>query len=82
MSSDKSDVDKKVDKLSRKTNLAIMRKEISFDNQIKQLESKIDEISKNNIKDFDDERSQYYKYMTANLKDSSIDTYRKKLNEI
>lgn len=82
MSSDKNDIEKKVDRLSRKTNLDIMRKEISFDNQLKELDSKIKEISKNNLKDFEKKRKEHFKVLSADFKDPSIERYRQKLNDI
>lgn len=82
MSLDKENMEKKVKKLSRKTNLAIMRREISYDNKIKDLDSKIQEFSKDNIDGFDDQIKSHYKILSANFKDPSIDLYRNKLNDI
>ncbi len=82
MRSEENEIDKKVNKLSRKTNLAIMRKEISFDNQIKKLDAEIQDVSRKQLKDFDNQKELYYDYITMNTKDPSIERFRKKLNEM
>lgn len=76
------EIDEKINKLSRKTDLAIIRKEISFENQIKKLDMSIQEIPKQKINDFNKQQDLYYDYLATNKKDPSIKRYMKRLNKI
>ena len=48
------DVDKELEKISRKSNLDIRKSEYSFENQIRKLDKEIDKIMDSKIKEFDD----------------------------
>ncbi len=76
------EIDKKVNRLSRKTNLAVKRKEISFENQMKKLDIQIQNITKQKIRDFNKQKDLYYDYWTINKSDPSIKRYMKKLNKL
>lgn len=82
MSNDDFDVDKEIEKISRKTDVNILRTEIAFENRIKQLENDIDKTIKSKEKIFDDSKGLTSKHVTNDYSPSSLDRYREKLKKI
>ncbi len=72
---------KKVNSPSRKTNLAVKRKEISFENQMKKLDIQIQNITKQQIYDFDNSISKHLDNLT-NTQNHSVEKYKKKIIKI
>ncbi|MBR0271769.1 MAG: hypothetical protein IJQ68_07260 [Methanobrevibacter sp.] len=82
MSEKDFDVDKEIERLSRKTNVNILRTEKSFDNRISQLEKDIDKVIKSKEKFFDDSKELTSKHATSSYTDNALERYKKKLNKI
>ena len=82
MSNNDFDVDKEIEKISRKTDVNILRTEIAFENRIKQLENDIDKTIKSKEKIFDDSKGLTSKHVTNDYSPSSLDRYREKLKKI
>ncbi|MCR5026206.1 MAG: hypothetical protein K6A34_02010 [Methanobrevibacter sp.] len=82
MSNDDFDVDKEIEKISRKTDVNILKTEIAFENRIKQLENDIDNAIKDKEKIFDESKVLTSKHVTNDYSPSSLDRYRKKLEKI
>ena len=82
MSNEDVDIDEEIKKLSRKTDIDIRRSEYAFENQIRKLDKDIDNIVKQKIKDFDDNKQVLGDYLTTDYSSSTIDRYREKLKKI
>ena len=82
MSKEDVDIDEEIKKLSRKTDIDIRRSEYAFENQIRKLDKDIDNIVKQKIKDFDDNKQVLGDYLTTDYSSSTIDRYREKLKKI
>ena len=82
MSKEEIDIDKEVEKLSRKSNVGMKKSEYSFENQIKRLDKDIDKIISGKLKDFDNIMKLRQDYLNIDYKDSTIDRYREKLKRI
>lgn len=82
MSKEEIDIDEEIEKLSRKTNVNIKKAEFAFEKQIKKLDNDIDNITKQKIKSFDDNKKILEDYLTTDYSSSSIDRYREKLKKI
>lgn len=76
------DVDKEIEKISRKTNVDILKSERAFENRLNQLEKDIDNAIKSKEKLFDDSKEVTTEYVTTDYTDSSIERYREKLKRI
>lgn len=76
------DVDEEFKRISRKTNVNIIRSQMAFDNRIKSLEKEIENASKTQIKDFDSSKKLLSKYLSIDYSSSTIDRYRRKLKKI
>ncbi len=79
---EKFDVDKEIERLSRKSNVNMRKSEYSFDNRLKKLESEIDKIMDRKIKEFDDNKKLTSDYLSIDYKQDTIDRYREKLKKI
>ena len=73
------DVDKELEKISRKSNLDIRKSEYSFENQIRKLDKEIDKIMDSKIKEFDDNKKLTSDYLSIDYSESTINSYREKL---
>ena len=82
MSNEVFDVDKEIKKLSRKTEINILRTENAFENRLKQLEKDIDKTIKSKEKIFDESKGLSSKHITNDYSPDSLDRYRKKLDKI
>ena len=76
------DVDKELEKISRKSNLDIRKSEYSFENQIRKLDKEIYKIIDIKIKDFDDNKKLTSDYLSIDYSESTINRYREKLKKI
>ena len=76
------DIDKEVEKISRKSNINMRKSEYAFENQIKKLDKDIDKIINEKIKDFDINKKLKEDYLTIDFHESTIDRYREKLKKI
>ena len=70
------DIDEEIKRISRKTNVDILKSGRTFDNRIKNLEKEIEKASQTQIKDF------VGKYLSTDYSSSTIDNYRRKLKKI
>ena len=82
MSKKEVDIDEEVERLSRKTNINIKRTEYAYEKQIKKVDTEIDKVINQKIKDFDEYKDELAKYLTIDYSSSSVDEYRKRLNKI
>lgn len=82
MSKKDFDLDKEVEKLSRKSNINMRKSEYAFENQVRQLDKDIDKIVEEKIKDFDNNKQLTQEYLTMDYTESTINRYREKLKKI
>ncbi len=82
MSKKEFDVDKELERIARKSNLNMRKSEYSFENQLKKLDKDIDALSKQKIKDFDENKELTSEYLSIEYKQDTIDRYREKLKKI
>lgn len=82
MSSEDFDMDKEIEKLSRKTEINILKTEMAFENRLKQLEKDIDKTIKSKESIFDDSKGLTSEHITNDYSPDSLDRYRKKLEKI
>lgn len=82
MSKKEIDFDKELEKIARKSNINMRNTEYAFENQIKKLDSDIDRIAKQKIKDFDENKELASQYLSIDYKQDTIDRYREKLKKI
>lgn len=76
------DVDKELEKISRKSNIDIRKSEYSFENQIRKLDKEIDKIMDSKIKEFDDNKKLTSDYLSIDYSESTINRYKEKLKKI
>ncbi|MBE6505897.1 MAG: hypothetical protein IJH63_09015 [Methanobrevibacter sp.] len=79
---EKFDVDKEIERLSKNTRANIFKSERSYESRISKLENEIDKAIKSKEKLFDENNVLKEKHLTTDYTDSSIETYRKKLNKL
>ncbi|WP_407454549.1 hypothetical protein [Methanobrevibacter sp.] len=82
MAKEELDIDKEIEKLSRKTNINMRKSENSFENMLKRLDEDIDKVMNKKIKEFDDSKKLSSKYLNIDYTQDSIKRYREKLNNI
>ncbi len=82
MAKEELDIDKEIEKLSRKTNINMRKSENSFENMLKRLDEDIDKVMNKKIKEFDDSKKLSAKYLNIDYTQDSIKRYREKLNNI
>ena len=82
MSKKEIDFDKELEKIARKSNINMRNTEYAFENQIKKLDSDIDRIAKQKIKDFDENKELASQYLSIDYKQDTSDRYREKLKKI
>lgn len=76
------DLDKEIERLSRKTNININKSEYSFNKRIKELDNEMKKIMNDKVKLFDENKVMTEKYLTIENDTSTIDRYREKLKKI
>ena len=79
MDENEVDMDKEIKRISRKTDINILRDEISYDNILEKLDKDIDDAIDDKIKTFDDVHELTSKHLTNDYTDSSLERYKKKL---
>ena len=73
------DVDEEIKRLSRKTNLNILRSEKAFNNRLKNLDVEMEKSAKTQFRDFNEQKELLNKYLSIDFSSSTIERYRKKL---
>ncbi len=76
------DIDEEIKRLSRKTNVNILKSQMAFDSRIKNLEKEIEKSTQTQIKDFDSNKELLNQYLSTDYSSSTIDNYRRKLKKI
>ena len=76
------DIDEEIKRISRKTNVDVLKSERTFDNRIKNLEREIEKASQTQLNDFDKNKELVGKYLSTDYSSSTIDNYRRKLKKI
>lgn len=82
MSEKEFDIDKEIEKISRKSNLNMRKSEYSFENRLKKLDMEIDEAVEKKVKSFDDSKKLTSDYLNIDYKQDTIERYKEKLNKI
>lgn len=78
----KNDIDKKIKKLSRKTDLKIYKENMGFEEELKKLDNEITSISKNKIKSFETNNELLSNYIDIGSKDDFVERCRRKLDNL
>ncbi len=76
------DLDKEIERLSRKTNININKSEYSFNKRLKELDNEMKKIMDDKVNLFDENKVMTEKYLTIENDTSTIDRYREKLKKI
>lgn len=76
------DLEKEIERLSRKTKININKSEYSFNKRIKELDNEMKKIMDDKVKLFDENKVMTEKYLTIENDTSTIDRYREKLKKI
>lgn len=82
MSKEELDIDKEIEKISRKSNINLRNSEYSFENRIKRLDKDIDKVINDKLKSFDENKELTSDYLSIDYKQDTIDRYREKLKKI
>lgn len=75
-------VDEEIKRLSRKTNLNILRSEKAFNNRLKNLDVEMEKSVKTQFREFNEQKELLNKYLSIDFSSSTIERYRKKLKKI
>lgn len=76
------DFDEELERISRKSNINIQRKEYSYDKVLEKLDVEIESILNDKIKTFDENKSMVQDYLDIDVDTSFVDRYREKLKKI
>ncbi|MBE6508852.1 MAG: hypothetical protein E7Z77_05485 [Methanobrevibacter sp.] len=77
------DLEKELERISRKSNINMMKFEKSFENRLKKLDDDIDKVMNDKLKIFDDNKKITLDYLNMEFKDDgTINRYREKLKKI
>lgn len=79
---EKFDVDKEMERLSRSTNVKIMRAENSFENRLNQLDKDIEHAISSKEKLFDETKDLTSKHIMTDYTDNALKRYRNQLKKI
>lgn len=82
MAKEELDIDKEIEKLSRKSNIDIKKSESAFENRLKKLDKDIDEVMDRRIKAFDESKQLTSDYLSIDYTQDAINRYREKLKKI
>lgn len=80
--SSKSDFDKKLKRLSRKTDVEIFKQNMGFETELKKLDEKIEKLSSERIEEFDHSKESLSKYLDIGSKNDFVERYKKRLEEL
>ena len=72
------DVDEELKKISRKTNVAAIKSQRSFENQIKKLDVEIDNVINNKLRQFDVDLKLRSDYLSIDYSDPTVKKIREK----
>lgn len=76
------DVDEELKKISRKTNVAAIKSQRFFENQIKKLDVEIDNVINNKLRQFDVDLKLRSDYLSIDYSDPTVKKIREKLKRI
>lgn len=76
------DLEKEIERLSRKTKINMDKSEYSFNKRLKKLENEIDDLMNEKVKLFDENKVLAENYLTIENDTSAIERYREKLKRI
>ena len=76
------DVDEELKKISRKTNVAAIKSQRSFENKIKKLDVEIDNVINNKLRQFDVDLKLRSDYLSIDYSDPTVKKIREKLKRI
>lgn len=76
------DVDEELKKISRKTNVAAIKSQRSFENQIEKLDVEIDNVINNKLRQFDVDLKLRSDYLSIDYSDPTVKKIREKLKRI
>ncbi len=82
MSKKETDLDKKFKKVSKKTDIKILRENMGVEAELKKLEKEIEKVSSNNIKEFDINKKPLYNYLDIGSTSDFVERYRNRLNNL
>jgi hypothetical protein len=82
MSKKEVDFDKELEKLARQSNINIRKTEFAYENQIRKLDTEIDNMANKKIKEFEKNKELTQDYLSIEYHDASISRYREKLKKI
>ncbi len=76
------DIEKEVERLSRKSNIKMRKTEYSYTKQLERLDKEIDRAVNDKIKFFDENNEINQEYSELEFKHDTINRYREKLKKI
>ena len=76
------DIDEEIERIARKSNFRIRKTEYSYDKQLSRLDSEIDRVLNDKIKEFDENKQVTQDYLEIEYKHDTINRYREKLKKI
>lgn len=76
------DIEKEVERLSRKSNIKMRKTEYSYTKQLERLDKEIDRVVNDKIKFFDENNEINQEYSELEFKHDTINRYREKLKKI
>lgn len=75
------DFEKEVDRVSRKSNIDIMRLEYSLNRKVRNLDKEINKLTKQKIKEFDNAKKSTKEFIDEEESVPTIEEYKKILDE-
>ncbi|MBR3139729.1 MAG: hypothetical protein IKF11_02535 [Methanobrevibacter sp.] len=75
------DFEKEVDRVSRKSNIDIMRLEYSLNRKVRNLDKEINKLTKQKIKEFDNAKKSTKEFVDEEESVPTIEEYKKILDE-
>jgi hypothetical protein len=76
------DIDEEIERIARKSNFRIRKTEYSYDKQLSRLDSEIDRVLNDKIKEFDENKQVTQDYLDIEYKHDTVNRYREKLKKI
>ena len=76
------DIEKEVERLSRKSNIKMRKTEYSYTKRLQRLDKEIDRVVNDKIKFFDENNEINQEYSELEFKHDTINRYREKLKKI
>lgn len=77
-----SEFDKKINRMSRKVDLEVYKENVGFDAELKKLDKKIEKISKEKIRSFDEFKKPYSNYFGIDYTDDYVESVKKRLDNL